>query len=379
MATIYDPIVFVNDSAPPINASALNYIQAGMAAINSDVVDQEGLLASTIAFATTVAGNLGAQASSLAAQASSIYGVEAQASSLAAADVALASAFAQTTGAVGSSNAALATALPQIQALASAAGPQASAVIAHGSQLAQHTSQIASQATGLAAVTATAVALASSLDEVAPQLAILDGVASTLSAFGTQIGQVAPLPAALPYPNRSGRGPLDLWDIDTVAALTQTYGVSNAIGMAVVPKENWIVNAFDFELTSNDGIPTALGSFSLGVLDDTGDVVAWSVPTQVPSVAASELVRRVSVPAAVPSTVLLAGQRYYLVMAGNDPSRLRPLGYTNRSADVALWRRGLLYEWPLASGLNLGSYSVLPLNVASSVQPENGRPAIFVT
>lgn len=376
--TNYTPIVFQNDQAPAINASSLNYMQAGVESAHTELASQAVQIASTIGYASDIAGNLGANASAIAVHTSVLASHGAALATLGAVDAVLATAIAAQAGAVASSTAAVASAMPLLASVGTTLGIQSSQIAALATTVAPLPTQVGIHSTQIADLTIAQASQAAEFAALAPQLATLDSVATTLGIHSTQIAQLSGLTPAHGYGNRSGRGPVDLWTADPDIFVTPTAGNARALAGAVVPNVDWPVTTFTLELARNGSATTALGNFSVGILDETGDLVAYSTPTQVPSIGTAVAAATIVVPNAVPSVLLAAGSRYFFVIASNEADRLLPVGQQFAySAAPGIWNRGLAYAWDLASGVDLNLYGGLPLDVASSLPPD-GVAAIFV-
>lgn len=223
---------------------------------------------------------------------------------------------------------------------------------------------------------ATQTAIASTVSLVGPVASTVDALGSAMSLTAAQATQIDALRAAVPYMARGGRGPVDLYSIDSNSPLLFAPGAV-AVGQAVVPDQDWVVSQFIIDLQDNSTVPTAPGQFSFGVLNSVGSVIAWSVPTTVPTIIGADA-PAVSVPATPSGVVMEAGELYHMVVATNDEYKFSPYIKYGSPAPL-LWKRGLAHEWQMPSGINLASYGSRPLSQASSTYPVNGLPAHFVS
>ena len=364
----YDPIIFHNDSAPAINASSLNYMQGGIEAAHTHLASQAALVASTLGFASMIAGNLGDSASSIDAMQLGLASQNAALLAIMETQELQGDTMAAQTGAVASSTAAVATAMPLLDSLADDVGAMSPVVAANASQ-------VAAQATQMVSLGSSVAAVAGQLTDLEPQLTLLDGVATQLAVQATQMSALPGLAAGAAYANRSGNGPVDLWDSNIYGVVMLPTTVSCAVGVRYVPPAPVAATglaSLHVLLTPNTGIGVPTGQFALGVLDGSGEVLAWSVPTAVPALAS---VTDIRVPLAVPASGLVPGEPYFFVAAADDQYGFTPLGLGFNGQQDFLHEQGLIYQWPLTS-LNLASQGSFPLDVASSMAPLN-VPAIF--
>lgn len=389
--TIYNPIGWVNDSPPPINASNLNHMDAGIVSAHVEIASQAVQIASLSYYASTIYANVGANASAIAVNATSIFGVQATTSANASAIAANAAAVAAQNAAIASNTAGVASVLPAHDALASTVAGLSASGGGSASTISEILATQGYQATQIGDLLATQGAQATQIDELlatqAALVTVTEANASQLAAHATDIYDleqtVAALGGGLAVTNRSGDGPLDLWQEAAPVGITATSGLPRAIGMPYVPAQELAiasgVGAMAMEVLSNAGVASPTLDFSTAVLDSGGNVIAWSAPTAVPSVATGVIVETTLVPMESTESVMLAGETYYMVVASDDLHRFQVLGRTAQgdAAAYARWRRLLAMEWELGSGLDLASYLSFPLDVASSFSPD-GYPGLFI-
>lgn len=390
--SIYTPIGFINDSPPPINASNLNYMQAGIEANSIDLASQAVQIASMTYYASTLYANIGANGTAIAVNASNIYQLQATQGAQATQIADLTTTVAAQTAAIASNTQGVASVLPAHDALASQVAGLSASSGAGASQIADILATQGAQATQIADVLATQGAQATQIaDLVATQtdiIAVNDAQATNLAEHATQIYDLGELittiSGGLTFTNRSGNGPVDFWSDVGPVPLTATSGVPRAIGLKFVPPDSLEIGSgvanLSLEVLANAGVASPTLDFSTAVLDVSGNVLFWSTPTVVPSVATAAIIEEVTVPLEGPTATLIGGEAYYLVLASDDRHRFSVLGRPagGGAAGVVRHRRGLVYEWDLPSGLDLASYIALPVDVASSFSPV-GYPGLFVS